>query len=129
VKERSKVQRRRGRYLAIRERRLRRRDKNVGVESDLLNDLGFNLCVAPQSPVVRLVAYFGVREVAKNGGPKESSEGVGVGKRRLGPDDVNLQTEELHCNYSVLTVSAEYRESSLLRYCYTASEFSTEDNI
>jgi len=31
----------------------------------LLNDLGFNLCVAPQSPVVRLVAYFGVREVAK----------------------------------------------------------------
>jgi len=31
----------------------------------LLNDLGFNLCVVPQSPVVRLVAYFGVREVAK----------------------------------------------------------------
>jgi len=31
----------------------------------LLNDLGFNLCVAPQSPVVRLVAYFGVREVTK----------------------------------------------------------------
>jgi len=62
---RSKVQRRRGMYLAIRERRLRRRDKDVGVESDLLNDLGFNLCVAPRSPVVRLVAYFGVREVAK----------------------------------------------------------------
>jgi len=52
-------------YLAIRERRLRRRDKDVGVESDLLNDLGFNLCIAPWSPVVRLVAYFGVREVAK----------------------------------------------------------------
>jgi len=34
-------------------------------ESDLLNDLGFNLCVAPRSPVVRLVTYFGVREVAK----------------------------------------------------------------
>jgi len=47
------------------ERRLRRRDKDVGMESDLLNDLGFNLCVAPRSPVVRLVAYFGVREVAK----------------------------------------------------------------
>ena len=30
-----------------------------------MNDLGFNLCVAPQSPVVRWVAYFGVREVAK----------------------------------------------------------------
>jgi len=30
-----------------------------------LNDLGFNLCVAPQSPVMRLVAYFGVIEVVK----------------------------------------------------------------
>jgi len=47
------------------ERRLQRRDKDVGTESDLLNDLGFNLCVAPRSPVVRLVAYFRVREVAK----------------------------------------------------------------
>jgi len=25
----------------------------------------------------------------------------------LGPDDVNLQTEELHCNYSVLIGSLE----------------------
>jgi len=40
-------------------------------------------------------------------GPKESGEGVRVDKERLGPDDVNLQTEELHCNYSVLIVSAE----------------------
>jgi len=40
-------------------------------------------------------------------GPKESSEGVGVDKRRLGPDDVNFQTEELHSTYSVLIVSAE----------------------
>ena len=40
-------------------------------------------------------------------GPKELSEGVGVDKTRLGPDDINLQTEELHCNYSVLIVSAE----------------------
>jgi len=40
-------------------------------------------------------------------GPKKLSEGVGVDKRRLGPDDVNLQTEELHGNYSVLIVSAE----------------------
>jgi len=40
-------------------------------------------------------------------GPKESSEGARVNKMRLGPDDVNLQTEELHGNYSVLIVSAE----------------------
>jgi len=40
-------------------------------------------------------------------GPKESGDGVGVDKERLGPDDVNLQTEELHSNYSVLIVSAE----------------------
>jgi len=40
-------------------------------------------------------------------GPKKASEGVRVDKMRLGPDDVNLQTEELHCNYSVLIVSLE----------------------
>jgi len=40
-------------------------------------------------------------------GPKKSDERVRVDKERLGPDDVNLQTEELHCNYSVLIVSAE----------------------
>jgi len=96
-----------GRYLVIRERRLRRRDKDVGVESDLLNDLGFNLCVALRSLVVRLVAYFRVAEVAKNRGPRESSKRVRMKKMGLGPDDVNFQTEELHCNYSVLIVSAE----------------------
>ena len=47
------------------ERRLQRRDNNVGAESDLLNDLGFNLYVVPWSPVVRLVAYFRVKEVVK----------------------------------------------------------------
>jgi len=52
-------------YLVMIEIRLRRWGKDVGTESDLLNDLGFNLCVAPRSSVVRLVAYFGVREVAK----------------------------------------------------------------
>jgi len=52
-------------YLAMIERRLRRRDKDVGAESDLLNNLGFNLCVAPRSPVVRLVAYFRVKKVIK----------------------------------------------------------------
>jgi len=52
-------------YLAIIERRLRRTVKNIGAENDLLNDLGFNLCVAPRSPVVRLVTYFGVKEVVE----------------------------------------------------------------
>jgi len=52
-------------YLEMVERRLRWRDKGVGTENDLLNDLGFNLCVAPWSPVVRLVTYFGVKEVVK----------------------------------------------------------------
>jgi len=40
-------------------------------------------------------------------GPKESSEGARVDKMRLGPDDVNLQTKELHCNYLVLIGSPE----------------------
>jgi len=40
-------------------------------------------------------------------GPKESSKGVGVDNMRLGPDDVNLQTKELHYNYSVLIGSPE----------------------
>jgi len=39
--------------------------------------------------------------------PKEASEGVGVDKMRLGLNDVNLQTEEIHYNYSVLIVSTE----------------------
>ena len=51
--------------IAEPEKRLQQTDKDVGVENDLLNDLGFNLCVAPQSPVVRLVMYFGVVEVVK----------------------------------------------------------------
>jgi len=51
--------------MAKPERRLRQTNKNVGAENDLLNDLGFNLCVVPQSPVIRLVVYFGVREVIK----------------------------------------------------------------
>jgi len=65
-------------YLAIIEGRLRWRGKDIRVENDLLNDLGFNLCVAPQSLVVRLVAYFGVVESRQDRGPKESSGGVGV---------------------------------------------------
>jgi len=49
--------------------------------------------------------YFGVMEVVKTevlGRQIKESEWT-----RLGPDDVNLQTVELHCNYSVLIVSAE----------------------
>jgi len=52
-------------YLAMIEKRLRRIVKDVGAENDLLNDLGFNLCVAPWSLVVRLVVYFGVVEVVE----------------------------------------------------------------
>jgi len=52
-------------YLAIIEKRLWRTVKNVRAENDLLNDLGFNLYVVLRSPVVRLVAYFRVKEVIK----------------------------------------------------------------
>ena len=65
--------------IAEPERRLRRTGKNVGAENDLLNDLSFNLCVAPWSPVVRLVAYFGVVEVVKTevlSGQVEESERI-----------------------------------------------------
>jgi len=47
------------------ERKLQQIVKDVGAENDLLNDLGFNLCVAPWSSVVRLVAYFGVAKVVE----------------------------------------------------------------
>jgi len=47
------------------ERRLWQTGKDVRAENDLLNNLGFNLCVTPQSPVMSLVAYFGVMEVVK----------------------------------------------------------------
>jgi len=76
---RSNIQRRRRMYLAMIERRLRQRDKDVGVESDLLNDLGFNLCVVPRSLVVRLVAYFRVEEVIETevlSGQVEESERI-----------------------------------------------------
>jgi len=64
------------------------------------------MCCAPVSS--REVGHvFWSEESRQDGGPKELSEGVRVDKRRLGPDDVNLQTEELHFNYSVLIVCAE----------------------
>ena len=40
-------------------------------------------------------------------GPKWTSEGVRGDKIRLGLVDVNLQIEEIHCNYSVLIGSLE----------------------
>ena len=51
--------------IAKPERRLWQTVKDVGMENDLLNDLGFNLCVVPRSLVMRLVAYLGVVEVIK----------------------------------------------------------------
>ena len=61
------------------ERRLRQTVKDVRAENDLLNDLGFNLCVVPRSPVVRLVTYFGVVEVIETevlSGQVEESERI-----------------------------------------------------
>ena len=55
----------------------------------------------------RLVAYFGMMEVVKTKILRRASEGVGVNKIRLGPVDVNLQTEKICCNYSVLIESLE----------------------
>jgi len=51
--------------IAEPESRLRRTGKDIRAENDLLNDLGFNLYIALQSLVVRLVAYFRVMEVIK----------------------------------------------------------------
>jgi len=64
------------------------------------------ICCAPVSgrEVGRVFRSEGSRQ---DRGPKELGEGVRVDKEILGPDDINLQTEELHCNYSVLIVSAE----------------------
>jgi len=61
------------------ERRLQQTDKDVRAENDLLNDLGFNLCVVPWSLVVRLVTYFRVVEVVKTevlSGQVEESERI-----------------------------------------------------
>jgi len=51
--------------IAKPERRLQQTGKDIGVENNLLNDLGFNLCAVPRSPVMRLVVYFRVIEVIK----------------------------------------------------------------
>ena len=61
------------------ERRLWWTGKDIRAENDLLNDLGFNLCVAPQSPVMGLVVYFEVMKVVKTevlSGQVEKLEGI-----------------------------------------------------
>jgi len=89
------------------ERRLRSGVKDVGAENDFMERSWLQLmCCAPVSGH-GVVAYFGVGEVAKTEVLRIRVKGVEVDKERLGPDDVNLQTEELHCNYSVLIVRAE----------------------
>jgi len=72
----------------------------------LLNDLGFNLCVVPWSPVMKWSCISELREVIRKRslGGKIGMEWTGI---RLGPVDVNLQTEELHYNYSVLIGNLE----------------------
>jgi len=65
--------------IAKPEKRLQWTIKDIGAENNLLNDLGFNLCVTPWSPVMRLVAYFRVREVIKTealSGQVEESERI-----------------------------------------------------
>jgi len=43
----------------------------LDTEYDLMNDLGFNLCVMPWSLVVRSVAYFGIRVSQQSRGPRD----------------------------------------------------------
>ena len=66
---------------------------DIRVEYDLMNDLGFNLCVAPWSLVMRLVVYFGVKESCQNRGPKKVKQELEWTEIGIEPDDVNLQTE------------------------------------
>jgi len=79
---------------------------DVGVEYDLMNNLGFNLCVVPWSLVVRWSYISELREVVRKRS-LGSRIGNRVDRRVLGPDDINLQTEEIHCNYPVLIGSVE----------------------
>jgi len=65
--------------IAELERRLQWTGKDIGAKNNLLDDLGFNLCIVPWSLVVRLVTYFGVVEVIKTevlSGQVEESERI-----------------------------------------------------
>ena len=64
------------------------------------------MCCTPVSSC-EVGRVFQSSESYQDKGPKRSSGGVGEDKIRLGLIDVNLQTEELHCNYSVLIESLE----------------------
>jgi len=64
------------------------------------------MCCAPVSSY-EVSRVFQSDGSCQDRGPQEASEGVGVDKTRLGPDDVNLQTEEIHYNYLVLIGSLE----------------------
>ena len=64
------------------------------------------MCCAPVSSR-EVGRVFRSEESHQDRSSKESSEGSRVDKVRLGRDDVNLQTEELHYNYSVLIGSPE----------------------
>jgi len=64
------------------------------------------ICCAPiSSREVGRVFWSG--ESCQDRGPRKLSEGIQVDKMGLEPDDINLQTKELHCNYSVLIGSPE----------------------
>jgi len=64
------------------------------------------MCCTPVSSreVGRVFRSNGSRQ---DRGPKWASRGVREDKIQLGLVDINLQTEELHCNYSVLIGSPE----------------------
>ena len=64
------------------------------------------MCCAPVSSR-EVGRVFRSEESRQDRSSKESSEGSRVDKVRLGRDDINLQTEELHYNYSVLIGSPE----------------------
>ena len=79
---------------------------NIRMEYDLMNDLSFNLCIAPWSLVVKWLCILELREVIRKRslGSKIGMEWTGIG---LGLVDVNLQTEKIHCNYPVLIGSVK----------------------
>jgi len=54
----------------LRKQTLANRTKYWSKVQLLMNNLGFNLCVAPWSLVMRSVAYFGMRVSQQSGGPR-----------------------------------------------------------
>jgi len=79
---------------------------NIRVKYNLMNNLGFNLCVVPWSLVVKWSCISELREVVRKRS-LESKIGTEWTEIGLRPVDVNLQTEELHCNYTVFIGSLE----------------------